>query len=62
MKLSKIIIIFLVALVSVIAFYVASIYGLYHLFVWFGAPKWIAIMGAVGIMVIGGTIGNRNKE
>ncbi len=32
--------------------------GLANLFIWFGAPKWIAWMVAIGLMIIGTKVSN----
>lgn len=59
MELLTKIITFLVALLIFITLFIATIYGMYWIFVSFGAPKWIAIMVAVGIVWIGSVIGKK---
>lgn len=59
MELLTKIIIFLALFALMIALFIAMTYGLYSLFVWFGAPKWIAIMVAVGIVWISSVVGKK---
>jgi len=46
----------------VIAIHIAVGYGLYTLFIWLGAPKWIAGMVAISLVLIGSSSSKSSKD